>query len=132
MKFNSEVIKKAHAMTKEIKKEYIDVDYKVQFGLCLSYLLERGGRKMTYAEYKNSNDKNDLREFLRNHGNASFQIKGVEGNFKIESTGKGSPFMDFLTKLYVDGEEMINDDFSIVSKLLEETFGKGFRIINLK
>lgn len=78
MKFTAEIIKKAHAMTREIKKEYVDVDYRVQFGLCLSYLLEKGGRKMTYAEYKNSND------------------------------------------------------FSIVSKLLEETFGKGFRIINLK
>ncbi|WP_039242693.1 hypothetical protein [Clostridium botulinum] len=39
MKFNREVIKKAHEMAREIKKEYPEVDYKTQFGLCLSYLL---------------------------------------------------------------------------------------------
>lgn len=31
--------KKAHEMAKEIKREYPEVDYKIQFGLCLSYLL---------------------------------------------------------------------------------------------
>lgn len=49
MKFNKEIIKKAHEMTKEIKKEYSDVDYKTQFGLCLSFLLseeEGGANKM--------------------------------------------------------------------------------------
>ncbi|MCD3223982.1 hypothetical protein [Clostridium botulinum] len=48
MKFNSEIIKKAHQMANEIKKEYADVDYKTQFGLCLSYLLsnKKGGNGM--------------------------------------------------------------------------------------
>lgn len=49
MKFNKEIIKKAHEMTKEIKKEYLDVDYKTQFGLCLSFLLseKKGGINKT-------------------------------------------------------------------------------------
>ena len=39
MKFTSELIKKAHELTKEIKREYKEVDYRTQFGICLSYLL---------------------------------------------------------------------------------------------
>lgn len=48
MKFSKEVIRKAHEMTKEIKKEYPEVNYRVQFGLCLSYLLsqKKGDNKM--------------------------------------------------------------------------------------
>lgn len=34
-----ELMKKAHEMTKEIKKEFPEVDYKFQLGLCMSYLL---------------------------------------------------------------------------------------------
>ena len=33
-----ELMKKAHQMTKEIKAEYPEVDYKFQLGLCISYL----------------------------------------------------------------------------------------------
>lgn len=40
MKFRSELIKEAHKMTKEIKQEFNNVDYKTQFGLCLSFLIE--------------------------------------------------------------------------------------------
>lgn len=34
-----ELMKKAHQMTKEIKAQYPEVDYKFQFGLCLSFLM---------------------------------------------------------------------------------------------
>ena len=34
-----EMFKKAHAMAREIKREYPEVDYRTQFGICLSYLL---------------------------------------------------------------------------------------------
>ncbi|MGO1044489.1 hypothetical protein ACTPEO_17280 [Clostridioides difficile] len=47
------LFKKAHKMTKEIKEKYNDVDYKVQFSLCLSYLVEED-KKM---EEKNIKDK---------------------------------------------------------------------------
>lgn len=42
------LFKKAHKMTKKIKEKYNDVDYKVQFSLCLSYLVEekKEGNKM--------------------------------------------------------------------------------------
>lgn len=37
---NKEIMVKAHQMTREIKSEFPMVDYKVQLGLCISYLLE--------------------------------------------------------------------------------------------
>ena len=40
MKLTSELIRKAHKMTREIKEEFPNVDYKFQFGLCMSYLLK--------------------------------------------------------------------------------------------
>lgn len=45
MKFTKELIIKAHTMTKEIKKEYKEVDYRFQFGLCLKYLLSNKEEK---------------------------------------------------------------------------------------
>ena len=35
-----ELMKKAHEITREIKAEYPEVDYKFQLGLCLSYLMK--------------------------------------------------------------------------------------------
>lgn len=32
------MFKKAHEMAREIKREYPEVDYRTQFGICLSYL----------------------------------------------------------------------------------------------
>ncbi|ABG87889.1 hypothetical protein [Clostridium perfringens] len=43
MKDMSLVMKEAHKMTKEIKKEFPEVDYKFQLGICMSYLLNRKG-----------------------------------------------------------------------------------------
>ena len=34
------ILKKAHEMTREIKREYPNVDYKTQLGICISYLYE--------------------------------------------------------------------------------------------
>ena len=36
-----EIFLKAHQMTREIKRQYQEVDYRAQFGLCLSYLLKK-------------------------------------------------------------------------------------------
>lgn len=40
MRDMSLIMKEAHKMTKEIKAEYPEVDYKFQLGLCISYLLK--------------------------------------------------------------------------------------------
>jgi hypothetical protein len=36
-------MKEAHKLTKEIKKEYPNVDYKAQLGICIAYLSENKG-----------------------------------------------------------------------------------------
>jgi len=47
-----EVFLKAHQMTREIKRQYQEVDYRAQFGLCLSYLLKnrKEEKEMTKLE----------------------------------------------------------------------------------
>ena len=47
-----ELFLKAHQMTREIKKQYQEVDYRAQFGLCLSYLLKnrKEEKEMTKLE----------------------------------------------------------------------------------
>lgn len=40
----------AHKMTKEIKAEYKEIDYKFQLGLCLAYLYEDGENEMKVEE----------------------------------------------------------------------------------
>lgn len=37
------IMKEAHKMTKEIKREYPEVDYKAQLGICLSFLSKNEG-----------------------------------------------------------------------------------------
>lgn len=44
-----ELFKKAHQLTKEIKKEFPEVDYRFQFSLCLAYLQE-GEKEMVKLE----------------------------------------------------------------------------------
>ena len=47
--FNSKLIKEAHKLTKEIKTEFPEINYKFQLGLCISYLLKKEN-KMTILE----------------------------------------------------------------------------------
>lgn len=50
MKLTGEIIRKAHKMTREIKAEFPSVDYKFQFGLCMSYLLKEQENEMVENE----------------------------------------------------------------------------------
>lgn len=47
---NKELFVKAHKITKEIKREYPEVDYMFQFSLCLTYLREEGENSMVELE----------------------------------------------------------------------------------
>lgn len=69
MRVSSELMKKAHKMTKEIKAEYPEVNYQVQLGLCISYLqneeelemvsLTGTEKQIAYAEKIRENMKKD-------------------------------------------------------------------------
>lgn len=47
-----ELMRKAHQMTKEIKKEFPEVDYKAQLGICMSFLINEGVEEDMTVEEK--------------------------------------------------------------------------------
>ncbi|WP_368488350.1 hypothetical protein [Clostridium sp. BJN0013] len=62
MKFNSKIIREAHKLAKETKAEYPEVDYKLQFGLNLKYLLSEVKEDKGMVELIGSENKlNGLR-----------------------------------------------------------------------
>lgn len=56
----SELFKKAHEMTSEIKSEYKEVNYRLQLGLCMKYLLneEKLNKEITFNEFFDFYQKN--------------------------------------------------------------------------
>lgn len=58
-----ELMVKAHQLTKEIKAEYPEVDYKFQLGLCLAYLYKEGEKEM--VELKGSEKQVKWAEDIR-------------------------------------------------------------------
>lgn len=69
---NKEIMKKAHQMTREIKAEFPEVNYQIQLGLCISYLLEEKGEVEVKVEEKLENlgykiwKKNDMKRIYIN------------------------------------------------------------------
>lgn len=60
------IMKKAHEMTKEIKKEFPNIDYKFQLGLCLSFLYHNEGVEEEMVELKGSAKQVAWAEDIRN------------------------------------------------------------------
>ena len=82
-----ELMIKAHEMTKEIKREYPEVDYKFQLGLCLAYLQSEGEVKM--VELKGSEKQvkwaNDIREVVLLASRRNLELKQEFYNEKPNS-----------------------------------------------
>ena len=87
-----EIFKKAHEMAREIKREYPEVDYRTQFGLCLSYLLnnkeEEQMTKEKWYESLSEKEKSRLRDiaeartgFLRSGETAEEWMARKKENF---------------------------------------------------
>lgn len=96
------LMKEAHKMTKEIKEQYPEVDYKAQLGLCLSFLSqEKGEKKM--VELK---------------GTAK-QIKWAE-----DLRSRFVKYLDFIQDLASEIEisESLQDDIEDDFDSLEEAF----------
>lgn len=72
------IMKQAHEMTKEIKREYPEVNYKFQLGLCLSFLAKKGDNNMTIEEIikKINNADFDYKEETNSKLTAKRWIKG--------------------------------------------------------
>lgn len=64
MKLSKELMQKAHKLTKEIKVEYPQVNYQMQLGLCISYLLENE-EELIMVELKGSDKQVAWAEDIR-------------------------------------------------------------------
>ena len=83
------LMKEAHKLTKEIKKQYPEVDYITQLGLCLSFLSQEGGKEM--VELKGTEKQVKWAEDIRNRiikVNEIFEkaIEGVDMDKMAKST----------------------------------------------
>ena len=84
------LMKEAHKLTKEIKKQYPEVDYKTQLGLCLSFLSqEKEGNEM--VELKGTEKQVKWAKDIRNRiikVNEIFEkaIEGVDMDKMAKST----------------------------------------------
>ncbi|CAM2972521.1 hypothetical protein HAHI6034_11800 [Hathewaya histolytica] len=106
MKLTSKVIREAHKLTKDIKTQYPEVDYKTQLGICLSFLLSekkevkevkkvrKEGEQLVVALLKNKREgavsENTItgRKYYmalteENYKEVIFQLRGVEADIRI-------------------------------------------------
>lgn len=119
----SKMFKKAHKMTREIKAKHQEVDYKAQFGVCLSFLYrkmkEEGGKmvklegtekQVRWAEDIRDNmikSLNELKENknLRYHLGRDITVEEVEESLKVLAEIEDSVF--FIDNRYEKGTELI-------------------------
>ena len=145
-----ELMVKAHQMTKEIKAEYQKVDYSIQLGLCISFILEEekeGEKNIMSDREKLLIKKTDLQElnvwigaYLSDSENLYFKIKGDKGaNVKIFKSKKMYT-TNFLT-LEIENElgnyEVVlkNVLSNTVLNIFPENFGgelKDYKIYDIK
>ena len=86
------IMKEAHRMTREIKKEYPEVDYQAQLGICLSFLYEKEKEmEEKKLEIGTWNSKFEVR--------ATEEIKTAEGIFNM-------PTVVFDPSLSIGGAEL--------------------------
>lgn len=101
------IMKEAHKLTKEIKKEYPEVDYKLQLGLCISYL-----------------SKNEMKEDVE----MEFTKNGINFNFKDWRVDEYNNFT-FSYKVSCDINESSDDGYYFNGKLDER---RKAALINFK
>ena len=123
---SSQIVKKAHKMTKEIKNQYPEVDYRTQFGLCLSYLLNMGGNVMVELKGTEKQVKwaNDIRNML-------LEIKAVLDTVDPSKFSEHSMYGEWYEVARQGLERYINEN---EAKVIIDKFAKlrQYMIDNLK
>ena len=70
------IMKEAHKLTKEIKKEYPEVDYRFQLGLCISYLYENEKKENVEMEFSKNGIYFNFKEWrVDKYNNFTFSYK---------------------------------------------------------
>lgn len=89
-----ELMVKAHQLTKEIKAEYPEVDYKFQLGLCLAYLHAEGENK-EMVELKGSEKQvkwaEDIRKEMLNDIESKKEKPAYFGQYIARILGEDFP-----------------------------------------
>lgn len=120
------LFKEAHKLTKEMVEKYGDVDYQVQFGLFVSFLIEeeKGMKLETKEDVKNLIKKNmDAVETERNFEITSFEMNEWKNygkhrvyiNIQLDHQRRFEGFLEILeeeVKFYVNewGARRYNED----------------------
>ena len=107
-----EIMRKAHEMTKEIKAEYPEVDYKFQLGLCLSYLMK--GNDNMLPELKGSAKQiawaeKIRKEMLENIEQKREGLKGKKENVATKLFNKNLGLLEERIAVETDVKFYINN-----------------------
>ncbi|MGU8438842.1 hypothetical protein ACV3OB_16020 [Clostridium perfringens] len=118
MKDMSLVMKEAHKMTKEIKNEFPEVDYKFQLGICMSYLLnEKGENEMVELQGSEKQVKwaLSIREKTISTINEAINFLEEGQQVRIKRTGKRAQDIDErIRRIKLMLEEVKNEQSSKV------------------
>ncbi|MDM0998683.1 hypothetical protein QTI99_14585 [Clostridium perfringens] len=113
MKDMSLVMKEAHKLTKEIKNEFQNVDYKTQLGICMSYLLNGEGEN-EMVELKGSEKQvkwaTDIREnTIKNIERALERLEEIQSERVVKGRKRVRLFEKRIDKLKTLLEEVKNE-----------------------
>ena len=127
------IFKKAHEMAREIKREYPDVDYRTQFGLCLSYLLnnkeEEQMTKKKWYESLSEKEKSRLKDAFENRA----FMKPVEEREKIWNALLEEKYQQYLQEKQaeIEREEERKREQIEQEKQRQLNAQRGYLIIDL-
>ena len=111
-------MKEAHRLTKEIKNEFPEVDYKFQLGICMSYLLnEKGENKMVELQGSEKQVKwaLSIREKTISTINEAINFLEEGQQVRIKRTGKRAQDIDErIRRIKLMLEEVKNEQSSKV------------------
>ncbi|MBI6054523.1 hypothetical protein [Clostridium perfringens] len=118
MKDMSLVMKEAHRLTKEIKNEFPEVDYKFQLGICMSYLLNgKGENEMVELQGSEKQVKwaLSIREKTISTINEAINFLEEGQQVRIKRTGKRAQDIDErIRRIKLMLEEVKNEQSSKV------------------
>lgn len=103
------LMKKAHELTRKIKGEFPEVDYKFQLGLCLSFLSKEGAETIELKELEGSEKQVAWAEEIRNNALEIVNRNGLKKVKELIYSEKSAKFFidNFkpLTSKYLDSYE---------------------------
>ena len=105
------IMKEAHKLTKEIKKEFPEVDYKFQLGLCISYLSKNEMKEdVEMVELKGTEKQVKWAEDIRKEVVEKLQnVKNEYEKMILEAEEKGKRFPKRYTKNVTALEKLLNE-----------------------